>query len=96
MDDQSFSKVQAKYELTIAADLLATAPHESKKRESLYSTLWGARGLLNYMQLNANAAAAIKTPKTPEQDGTTDYHVEPLADSGYDDEGFPRADEDDY
>lgn len=55
-----FTTILGQYELTIAADLLATAPHEQKKREQLYATLWGARGLLEFMTLNVKAAAAIK------------------------------------
>jgi hypothetical protein len=82
----------AQYEQTIASDVLATHPHETKKREQLYATLWGARGLLEFMKLNAAAAANIKAEKAPTPEGTTDYYVEPL----YDDEGFPRAEDNDY
>lgn len=96
--DQNFKTVVTMFEQSIAADMLATKAADSKKREDLYASLWGSRELLAFMQLTAEAAASIKTPKNPDTEGTTDYHVEPLADSGYDDEGFPRADnnENDY
>lgn len=96
--DQNFKTVITAFELSLAADMLATKADDGKKREQLYSSLWGARELLAFMQLNAEAAATIKADKPPPIEGTTDYHVEPLADSGYDDEGFPRANnnENDY
>lgn len=85
-----FKTIIGQYELTIAADILATKAHEKSRREELYGTLWGARGLLEYMQLNANAAAKIKAPTNPNpEEGVTDYHVEET----YDDEGFPTEDE---
>jgi hypothetical protein len=84
LTSSDFTNIVGQYELTIAADLLATAPHETKKREHLYATLWGARGLLEFMKLNASAASAIKEPKPPMS--TTDTDVT------YDDEGFERAD----
>jgi hypothetical protein len=86
------------YELSIAADILATKAEDKAKREELYHSLWGARGLLSYMQLNVNAAHAIKTPRPPEDDSTTDYATPDYAfDAEYDDEGFPRANnENDY
>jgi len=92
--DQNFKSVVLQYELSIAADMLATKAGDKDKREELYASLWGARGLLEFMQLNADAAATIKSPKNPDQDpGTTDYHVEPI----YDDEGFSVLNErDDY
>lgn len=93
-----FKTVMGQYELTIAADLLATAPHETKKREQLYASLWGTRGLLSYMKLNVDAAAMIKAPKPPEDDSTTDY-APPEYDFNveYDDEGFPvHNNENDY
>lgn len=92
--DQNFQSVVAQFELSLAADMLATKSSEAKKREDLYASLWGARELLAFMQLTAEAAAHIQSPKNPEQDpGTTDYHVEPR----YDDEGFPVLnDENDY
>lgn len=88
-----FSIILAQYELTIAADLLATAPHEARKREGLYATLWGARGLLSYMKLNAEAASKIKSDfnKTPvTTDETASYEYEPddprdLQEDEYDD-----------
>jgi hypothetical protein len=86
------------YELSIAADILATKAEDKAKREELYHSLWGARGLLSYMQINVNAAHAIKTPRPPEDDSTTDYATPDYAfDAEYDDEGFPRANnENDY
>lgn len=93
LSDQRFQSVVAQFELSLAADMLATKSSEAKKREDLYASLWGARELLAFMQLNAEAAAQIKSPKNPDQDpGTTDYHVEPR----YDDEGFPVHNESDY
>lgn len=70
-----FTTILGEYELTIAADLLATAPHEAKKREHLYATLWGARGLLSYMKLNADAAAKLKADynRTPVTTDETAY-----------------------
>ena len=80
-----FATVVAQYEQSIAADIIATKQDDRQKREDLYSSLWGTRGLLEFMKLHADAAAQIKSPKNPDQDpGTTDYHVEPI----YDDEGF--------
>jgi hypothetical protein len=92
--NHNFKSIVVQYELSIAADMLATKPGDKARREELYASLWGARGLLEFMQLNVNAAATIKTPKNPDQDpGTTDYHVEPI----YDDEGFPvHNNENDY
>ena len=91
-----FAAVVAQYEQSIAADIIATKQSDKQKREDLYSSLWGTRGLLEFMKLHANAAAQIKSPKTPEQEGTTDYHVEPLYESDYDDEGFPRANNENF
>jgi hypothetical protein len=89
-----FKTIVSLYEQTIASDILATKQEDKDKREALYSSLWGTRGLLEFMKLNADAAATIKAPKPPEQDGTTDYA--PI-DYDFDDEGFPRANEsDDY
>lgn len=92
--NQDFKTVVVQFELSLAADMLATKPGDAKRREELYASLWGARELLSFMQLNADAAAMIQSPKNPDQDpGTTDYHVEPI----YDDEGFPvRNNENDY
>lgn len=82
----------SQYELTIASDILSTKAEDKAKREDLYHTLWGARGLLQYMQLQASAAAHIKAEKPPTEDGTTDYDSPALV--SYDDEGFEhRADE---
>lgn len=83
-----FATIVAQYEQSIAADIIATAPGDSKKREELYSSLWGTRGLLEFMKLQANAAAAIKEPKPPE-DVTKEYAETSYAfDEQYDDEGF--------
>jgi hypothetical protein len=91
---EGFKTVMGQYELSIAADILATKASDKERREELYHALWGARGLLSYMQLNVNAATAIKTPKPPTDDSTTDYHVEEYDfNADYDDEGFPRANE---
>jgi hypothetical protein len=80
-----FADVVAQYEQSIAADIIATKQDDRQKREDLYSSLWGTRGLLEFMQLQASASAQIKAPKSPDQEeGVTDYHVEPL----YDGEGF--------
>lgn len=88
-----FAAVVAQYEQSIAADIIATKQDEQKKREDLYSSLWGTRGLMEFMKLQANAAALIKSPKNPDQqEGTTDYYVEEI----YDDEGFTRVDEEDF
>jgi hypothetical protein len=90
---EGFKTVMGQYELSIAADILATKAEDKGRREELYHSLWGARGLLSFMQLNANAAASIKAPKPPEDDTTEyatpdyDFNVE------YDDEGFPRVNE---
>jgi hypothetical protein len=91
--------VLGQYELSIAADILATKADDKAKREELYHSLWGVRGLLSYMQLNVNTAHAIKTPRPPEDDSTTDYATPQYDyyDGGFDDEGFPRANnENDY
>jgi hypothetical protein len=85
-----FKTIVAQYEQTIASDILATKPEDAKKREELYSSLWGTRGLLEFMLLNVNAAATIKAPKPPHDDSTTDYA--PI-EYDFDDEGFSRADE---
>lgn len=79
----SFHTVVAQYEMTIAADILATKPEDTAKREELYSSLWGARGLLEYMKLNANAAASIKNPPPP-TDSTTDLFDDHRADDELD------------
>jgi hypothetical protein len=60
-----FAEVVAQYEQSIAADFLATKQDDTKKREELYASLWGARGLLEFMKLHANASVAIKQPKPP-------------------------------
>lgn len=83
-----FTTIVAQYELTIAADFLATAPADKSKREELYASLWGARGLLEYMKLNANAAAAIREPKPP-----TDSTTDPVAVEDFDDQ---RAEDEFY
>jgi hypothetical protein len=85
-----FKTIVAQYEQTIASDILATKPEDAKKREELYSSLWGTRGLLEFMLLNVSAAATIKAPKPPTDDSTTDY--EPL-EYVFDDEGFRVLDE---
>lgn len=89
LSSAQFATVVAQYEQSIAADIIATKQDDKQKREDLYSSLWGTRGLLEFMTLQANAAALIKSPQNPEQEGTTDYHVEEI----YDDEGFLRVDE---
>jgi hypothetical protein len=68
-----FNTIVAQYERTIAADILATKQDDKNRREELYQSLWGSRGLLAYMQLNADTAAAIKNPPIPEDDVTTDF-----------------------
>jgi hypothetical protein len=86
LTSEQFATVVAQYEQSIAADIIATKQDDKQKREDLYSSLWGTRGLLSFMQLQANAAANIKSPIAPTQEGVTDYHSEEL----YDDEGFSR------
>lgn len=83
-----FATVVAQYEQSIAADIIATAPADKQKREELYNSLWGTRGLLEFMQLNVNAAAQIKDPHS--QDNRT---TQPSIEVSYDDEGFERADD---
>ena len=87
LSSDSFSTVVGQYELTIAADMLATAPDEHKKREHLYASLWGARGLLEFMKLNVDAAAQIKDPHYSPDTNSTTQPIEVT----YDDEGFERA-----
>lgn len=83
----------AQYEQSIAADFLATSQADKQRREELYASLWGARGLLEFMKLNAQAAAAIKDHKPPtNEDSTTGYAIS--IDEEYDDEGFLRAEND--
>jgi hypothetical protein len=86
LTSSQFATVVAQYEQSIAADIIATAQADKQKREDLYSSLWGTRGLLEFMKLQANAAASIKAPQPPADDSLPDYHVEPL----YDDEGFSQ------
>lgn len=78
LSSNRFSDIVAKYELTIAADILATAPDASKRREELYASLWGARGLLEFMKLNADAAGAILASKQPSNE---DAH--PVSTNGF-------------
>ena len=85
-----FTTIIAQYELTIAADILATAPQETKKRESLYATLWGARGLLEFMKVNMNAAQTIKNEHQQPHVTTEDAAYE------YDGEQRDETEEDDY
>ena len=86
-----FATIVAQYEQSIAADIIATKQDDRQKREDLYSSLWGTRGLLEFMKLHANAAAAIKEPKPP-TDVTTEYSTTQYA---WDDE--PRDEnENDY
>jgi hypothetical protein len=66
-----FRTVVAQYEMTIASDFLATKAEDKARREELYASLWGARGLLEFMELNARAATAIRQPQPP-IDSTTD------------------------
>ncbi len=73
LSSMQFLDVVGKYELSIAADFLATKQADKDKREELYASLWGARGLLEYMKLNAAAAHAIRNPEPPE-DVTTDLY----------------------
>jgi hypothetical protein len=95
LTSEGFKTVVAQYELTIAADILSTKADDKAKREELYFTLWGARGLREYMQLQADAASHIKAEKPPTDEGTTDYSTPSYV---YDDEGFEvrRAEENDY
>jgi hypothetical protein len=88
LTSSQFATVVAQYEQSIAADIIATAQADKQKREDLYSSLWGTRGLLEFMKLQANAAANIKTPKLPADHSLPDYYVEPI----YDDEGFVKDD----
>lgn len=81
-----FASVVAQYEQSIAADIIATAPADKQKREELYSSLWGTRGLLEFMQLTKDAAAQIKDPSLLKDNSTT----QPI-EVTYDDEGFERA-----
>ena len=66
--------------------MIATQPHETKKREGLYHTLNGVTGLYEFMHLTAATAAHIKAEKPPTEEGTTDYAQPALV--LYDDEGF--------
>lgn len=86
-----YSTIVAQYEMTIAADILSTAPADKAKREELYASLWGARGLLEYMKLNASAAASIRDNANSPTDSTIDP-VE-VATDDYDDQ---RADDEFY
>ena len=85
-----FATVVAQYEQSIAADIIATKQEDHQKREDLYSSLWGTRGLLEFMKLHVIAAARINEPKPPNTDATTDN-----AEPSYDDEGFERGIEED-
>jgi hypothetical protein len=58
--------------LSVASSLSLSASSSGVSSE-FYASLWGTRGLLEFMTLNANAAAAIKSPKNPDTEGTTDY-----------------------
>jgi hypothetical protein len=86
LTSEGFKTVVAQHELAIASDMLATKGEDKARREELYWTLWGARSLLEYMQLQATAAAHIKAEKPPTEEGTTDYAQPALV--LYDDEGF--------
>ena len=85
LSSSQFATVVAQYEQSIAADIIATAPPDFKKREELYSSLWGTRGLRAFMELQALAAAQIKDPSLQNNITTpSTYYVT------YDDEGFER------
>jgi hypothetical protein len=93
LSSAQFATIVAQYEQSIAADIIATKPDDQKKREELYNSLWGTRGLLVFMQLHANAAATIKEPK-PETDITKEYTLPQYDfDEAYDNEGFSRDQE---
>lgn len=92
-----FKDVVSQYEQTIASDIIATKQDEQKRREELYSSLWGTRGLLEFMVLQADAAAAIKAEKPP-TDVTKEYATTEYAfdhEEQYDAEGFSVT-KDDY
>jgi hypothetical protein len=76
LSSMHFKTIVAQYEMTIAADFLATKQEDKQKREDLYASLWGARGLLEYMTLNARTAAAIKDKdnQPPTDTIETDYY----------------------
>lgn len=81
LSSSKFIDIVGKYELTIAADFLATAPADKAKREELYASLWGARGLLEFMKLNANAAASIRNPNPQvTTDGPPEGYYDPRDD----------------
>lgn len=88
LSSTAFKTIVTEYELTIASDILSTAPADKAKREELYASLWGARGLQAYMQLNADAAQTILNP-TPPEDSTT----ETVGIVEYDEAAFQRAEE---
>jgi hypothetical protein len=94
LTSEGFKTVIQQHELSIAHDILTTKADDKSRREELYFTLWGARELLNFMQLKADAAAHIKAETPPTEEGSTDYATPALV--LYDDEGFEigqRADE---
>lgn len=95
LSSMHFKSIVAQYEQTIAADFLATKQEDKAKREELYASLWGARGLLEYMLLNKNAAAAIKDKDNqPPTDDTTNW--DRAATELFDADDWRVEDENDY
>lgn len=88
-----FETIVAQYKQSIASDIMATTPADTAKREQLYFSLLGVEGLLEFMKLQAAAAAHIKSPKPPE-DVTKEYPTIDYAfDEQYDGEGFSVTNE---
>lgn len=88
LTSSQFAEVIAAHEQSIAADIISTKADEAPKRERLYASLWGARDLLSFMKLNADAAARIKSPTEP-TDVTKEYAQPSYAfEEEYDAEGF--------
>jgi hypothetical protein len=71
LSNEVFSALTATYSQQCAVDILQTAPHETKARESIYAAYQGFEGFLALMKKFADAAEKQAQQHQQAVEGTT-------------------------
>jgi hypothetical protein len=72
LSNEAFKALVAMYEQQCAADILKTAPHETKMREQIYASYLGFEGFLALVRKFAEAAETLATTQSKQVDTAPD------------------------
>lgn len=66
LGSEAFQALQQLFSQQCAADMIATQPHESKKREQIYASHLGFEQFIDLMKKFAKAYDQIENPEQPD------------------------------